>query len=222
MCCIKISCAGCYACYIRETTRHFTTWVREHLKTLAKLWFMSFCFIWGIIQNNRWSNIKPKKHCTFKNFNIKLSRSHFHESNESSYESISGFSPKVRIRVRVICVFFLSGWILWLMTHWTLISKLLIWEVSLCFNFLAIVIRIFSQLFYITYTTRTHIKHWRRQRFLPKRGCKTELRCVSYLLKFKYKSTIEQVIILNACAQFSTASNFIPFLVHLKVSYFHL
>ena len=29
----KFSCAGCAACYVGETTRHFNTRVREHLKT---------------------------------------------------------------------------------------------------------------------------------------------------------------------------------------------
>ena len=29
----KFNCAGCNACYIGETTRHFTTRVKEHLQT---------------------------------------------------------------------------------------------------------------------------------------------------------------------------------------------
>ena len=29
----KFSCAGCAACYVGETTRHFSTRVREHLET---------------------------------------------------------------------------------------------------------------------------------------------------------------------------------------------
>ena len=29
----KFSCAGCTSCYVGETTRHFNTRVREHLKT---------------------------------------------------------------------------------------------------------------------------------------------------------------------------------------------
>ena len=29
----KFSCAGCAACYVGETTRHFNTRVREHLET---------------------------------------------------------------------------------------------------------------------------------------------------------------------------------------------
>ena len=44
----KFTCTGCNACYVGETTQHFSTRAREHLASDRPLTFSNICIILNI------------------------------------------------------------------------------------------------------------------------------------------------------------------------------